>query len=198
MHPQSQKRTLVLASTSPYRKILLERLNLPFEIFSPSIDETPRDSESISQLVTRLAAEKSRAAAYRFPASVIIGSDQLASYRDAIVGKPGNARNAIDQLTSLSGQTVQFLTAVSVICAESELSYERTVMTEVRFRQLSGEEIRRYVELDRPVGCAGAFKSEAAGITLLESMVSDDPTAIVGLPLIAVSEALRKAGFDLP
>jgi septum formation protein len=198
MHPQSQKRTLVLSSTSLYRKILLERLNLPFEIFSPSIDETPRDSESISQLVTRLAAEKSRAAAYRFPASVIIGSDQLACYRGAIVGKPGNARNAIDQLTSFSGQTVQFLTAVSVICAESEFSHERTVMTEVRFRQLTGEEIRRYVELDRPVGCAGAFKSEAAGITLLEAMVSDDPTAIVGLPLITVSEALRQAGFDLP
>jgi len=198
MQPQSQKRTLVLASTSPYREILLKRLNLPFEVFSPSIDETRRAGESISQLVTRLAGEKSRAAARRFPASVIIGSDQLASFRGEIVGKPGTVPKAIEQLTSFSGQTVQFLTAVSVICADSKLSHQRTVVTEVHFRPLSSEEIRRYVELDKPLDCAGAFKSEAAGISLLEDMVSDDPTAIVGLPLITVSEALRKAGFNLP
>jgi septum formation protein len=198
MQQQSQKRTLVLASTSPYRKILLKRLGLPFEVFSPRIDESRQAGESPTDLVTRLAGEKTLAAAHRFPSAVVIGSDQVATCQGEVVGKPGHARNAIAQLTAFSGQTVQFLTAVSITCREAHFCHERTIATNVRFRQLSNGEIRRYIEIDNPLDCAGSFKSEAAGISLLEAMSSEDPTAIIGLPLITVSDALRQVGFKLP
>ena len=198
MQEQTLNRKLILASTSPYRKILLERLRIPFDIFSPSIDESPQPGEKASNLVSRLAADKARAAALRFPSSLVIGSDQLAVYNEEIVGKPGNAANAIEQLQTFSGQTVHFLTAISVFCNDTAFHYEQTVVTDVRFRELSIEEIRRYVEIDMPIDCAGSFKSEAAGISLLQSMTSKDPTAIIGLPLITVSEALRQAGLLVP
>jgi septum formation protein len=178
--------------------MLLERLGIPFDIFAPAIDESPRPGEKVEDLVSRLAQDKARTAALRFPTSLIIGSDQLAVCKEKIVGKPGNAVNAIEQLQSFCGQTVHFLTAVSVFCSETAFHYERTVVTDVRFRKLSIDEIRRYVELDKPIDCAGSFKSEAAGISLLHSMTSEDPTAIIGLPLITVSEALRLAGFLVP
>ena len=198
MQQQTLNRKLILASTSPYRKMLLERLGIPFEVFSPEIDESPRQGEKASVLVSRLAADKARAAAMRFPSCLIIGSDQLAACNEKIVGKPGNTANAIEQLQSFSGQEVHFLTAISVFCSETAFHYEQTVVTDVRFRKLSGEEIRRYVAMDKPIDCAGSFKSEAAGISLLQSMTSKDPTAIIGLPLIAVSAALRKAGLQAP
>ena len=178
--------------------MLLERLGIPFDILSPAVDESPLDGEQASELVRRLATDKARAAALQFPSSLVIGSDQLAVCNEEIVGKPGNAENAIRQLQTFCGQSVLFLTAVSVFCSETAFHYQHTVVTDVRFRELSNEEIRRYVALDNPIDCAGSFKSEAAGISLLQSMTSEDPTAIIGLPLITVSEALRQAGFQAP
>ena len=178
--------------------MLLDRLGIPFEVFSPEIDESPQQNEKASALVSRLSADKARVAAMRFPSCLIIGSDQLAVCNETIMGKPGNTANAIEQLQSFSGQTVHFLTAISVFCNDTAFHYEQTVATDVRFRELSIEEIRRYVEIDKPIDCAGSFKSEAAGISLLQSMSSDDPTAIIGLPLITVSEALRQAGLLVP
>lgn len=198
MRPQSPVRKLILASSSPYRKSLLERLRLPFETAAPAIDESPQPGESAQAMVARLAAGKAAVIATQNPAAVVIGSDQVAVYRARIVGKPGTAERARAQLTEFSGQSVEFLTAVSVQCAETGLRYDRTVGTEVTFRSLSQDEIHRYVELDRPLDCAGAFRAEAAGSTLFRCLRSDDPTAIVGLPLIAVSAALREAGFAVP
>jgi septum formation protein len=178
--------------------MLLERLGIPFKVFSPAIDESPREGERASSLVTRLASCKARAAADQFPSSTIIGSDQLAVWNKQIVGKPGSIGGAIEQLLEFSSQRVQFLTAVAVLCSDTAFIFERTIVTDVHFRELSGDEIRRYVEADKPVDCAGSFKSEAGGISLLRSMTSADPTAIIGLPLIVVSEGLRQAGLQIP
>jgi septum formation protein len=198
MQTQSLKRTLILASSSPYRKALLERIGLPFEVCSPDTDEGPRPAEPPAELVARLAREKAAAVARRFPQAVVIGSDQVAVHAGAIIGKPGTVERACRQLERFSGDTVDFLTAVSVQCLESGLSRAATIGTQVAFRPLSGSEIRRYVDLDQPLDCAGAFRSEAAGPTLLRSMQSSDPTAIIGLPLITVAAALREAGYALP
>lgn len=195
---QSPVRKLILASSSPYRKMLLERLGLPFETNSPDVDESRTENESPERMVARLADDKARVVASRSPAALVIGSDQVATFDGRIVGKPGTAGKATAQLRAFSGRTVTFLTAVSVICAETGFRYRDTVETRARFRELDEAEIRRYIDTDRPLDCAGSFKSEAAGITLLESLSSPDPTAIVGLPLIAVSAALRRAGLDLP
>ena len=198
MHPQAHKKSLLLASSSPYRKLLLERLGIPFEVHSPQIDETARPGETPARLVKRLAAEKAEAVARLLPAAVVIGSDQLALHDGQVVGKPGTAARARRQLASFSGSRVDFLTALSVRCEDSGFRFENTVTTEVWFRSLSQAEIRRYVARDDPIDCAGGFKSEATGTALLQAMRSDDPTAIIGLPLICLAEALRQAGFDLP
>jgi septum formation protein len=198
MQSEAQKKSLLLASSSPYRKMLLERLGLPFEILVPAVDESPRPGETPARLVARLAAEKAEAIADRATAAVVIGSDQVAVHNGRVIGKPGTPAKARQQLLGFSGSRVDFLTAVSVRCADRGLRFDRTVTTEVRFRALSENEIARYVAQDHPVDCAGGFKSEAAGIALLQAMRSDDPTAIIGLPLISVAEALRAAGFDIP
>jgi septum formation protein len=198
MRVQSHKRSLILASTSTYRKLLLDRLGLDFETRSPDVDETARNGEAAGELVTRLAREKARSVAVKHPGSIVIGSDQVAVCDGAIIGKPGDAAGARAQLRAFSGRSVQFLTAVCVIEEASDFLYEITVPTEVRFRTLTADEIRRYVEHDEPFDCAGSFKSEALGIGLLSALTSDDPTAIVGLPLIAVSDALRRAGLPVP
>ncbi|MDX1380274.1 MAG: Maf family nucleotide pyrophosphatase [Xanthomonadales bacterium] len=198
MRPQSPVRKLILASSSPYRKSLLERLRLPFEATVPAVDESPQPGESAQAMVARLAARKAAVIAAQNPAAVVIGSDQVAVYRGRIVGKPGTVERAREQLAEFSGQSVAFLTAVSVQCEETGLHYDRTVGTEVTFRSLARDEIERYVELDRPLDCAGAFRAEAAGSALFRRLRSDDPTAIVGLPLIAVAAALREAGFAVP
>ena len=198
MHLQSHKRIIILASSSPYRKILLEQLKIPFETHSPEVDETAAPGEDPVALVERLAREKAQALSSRYPQAIVIGSDQLATCGGQIAGKPGNKQNAVAQLQSFSGQTVLFHTAISVVCARPHYSFERTVSTKVIFRNLDDEEIHRYVEADNPTDCAGSFKSESLGISLLRGMSSDDPTAIVGLPLIAVSDGLREAGIDLP
>lgn len=198
MSPQSLFRTLILASSSPYRRGLLERLQLPFETVVPDIDESPLPGERPQALVARLAAAKAAVVAARSPGAVVIGSDQVAVHGARIIGKPGTAERAREQLAAFSGQTVEFLTAVSVQCRDTGQRHDRTVVTEAAFRTLTADEIRRYVERDRPFDCAGAFRSEAAGSALLRHLRSDDPTAIVGLPLIAIAAALREAGYPIP
>jgi len=198
MQQQSHKRNLILASSSPYRKILLERLGIPFQVCPPAMDETPLRGEIADRLVARLARDKAGSVARRFPLAVVIGSDQVVTCDEEIIGKPLTSDGAVAQLQRFNGRTVQFLTAVSVLCEEMAFEYERTVFTETCFRPLSDDEIYRYVKQDQPQDCAGSFKSEAAGISLLSAMRSDDPTAIVGLPLITVSEALRLLGFAVP
>jgi len=189
---------LILASSSPYRKLLLERLGIPFAVLSPAVDETPLPGEKPARLVERLAESKAAAIAKRSPLAVVIGSDQVAVHAGQMVGKPGSTDRARLQLASFSGRQVDFLTAVSVQCLELDLRYAACVVTEVIFRELEALEIERYVALDNPVDCAGSFKSEAAGTALLRAMRSTDPTAIVGLPLISVAQALRQAGYAVP
>ena len=198
MSPQSHQTKIILASSSPYRKLLLGQLRFPFDTFAPNVNEIRRPGEEPADLVARLAREKGRAVADQFPDALVIGSDKLAVCDGTVLGKPGTPENAILQLGSFSGRTVEFQTAVAVMCSGSGYLFERTVITQVQFRVLQEEEIHRYVQADNPLDCAGSFKSEALGISLLDSMVSPDPTAIVGLPLIAVSQGLRGAGFDLP
>lgn len=189
---------LILASSSPYRKLLLERLGLPFTTVSPQVDESPSAGESPEALVARLATAKAMAVAGSQPAAVVIGSDQVAVYDGGILGKPGSPDRARRQLAAFSGKTVRFLSAVSVRCLETDFRFDRIVATEVAFRELAEAEIARYVERDRPLDCAGGFRSEATGSALLRAMDSSDPTAIIGLPLITVAEALREAGFTVP
>jgi septum formation protein len=198
MQLQSPHSKLILASSSPYRRLLLKQLNLPFDTHAPNVDESALPGEAITSLVARLARQKSLAVARQFPAATVIGSDQLAECLGEVVGKPGTADKAIRQLQKFSQQTVSFHTAVAIHCVRSDFLFERCVVTKVRFRRLEDDEIRRYVKADDPVDCAGSFKSEALGISLLDSMTSDDPTAIIGLPLIDLSHGLRKAGFILP
>jgi MAF protein len=198
MPDQSPANGIILASSSPYRRALLERLGLPFASESPCIDETGRAGERPEQLVIRLAREKAQAVADRFPTTAIIGSDQLATFGDRVVGKPGNTERACAQLAEFSGQTVRFLSAVSVIRAQDGFLRQWTVPTDVVFRELSREEIERYVEREQPLDCAGSFKSEAAGISLFSKLKSKDPTALIGLPLISLSGVLRELGFQVP
>jgi len=198
MHTQSHNRKIILASSSSYRKLLLERLPLDFTVFSPSIDETPLPNEPPAGLVSRLAKEKAQAVSGQHPAALVIGSDQLAVFDSRIIGKPGSVHKAVEQLQQFSGQRVRFLTAVAVNCTETGFFSSSTITTDVCFRVLDDTEIRRYVATDNPVDCAGGFKSEAGGSTLLTHMKSDDPAAIIGLPLICLSAMLREAGYRLP
>lgn len=178
--------------------MLLERLPLNFITLSPAIDETPLPQESPEDLVARLATEKARAVSGLYPDAVVIGSDQVAVFKSRIIGKPGSVDIAVEQLQQFSGQCVGFLTAVTVQCEASGFFSASTVTTDVRFRLLDHAEIKRYVATDMPLDCAGAFKSEAGGSSLLTRLKSDDPAAIIGLPLIKLSAMLREAGFRIP
>ena len=189
---------LILASSSPHRASLLRRLRIPFVVMAPAIDETPHTDELPQALVTRLAFEKAQAVLNRQEDFVVIGSDQVAVCEGKIIGKPGNVENARRQLRSFSGKTVQLLTSVAVLQSTRETVGHAVVETRVAFRQLSDSEIVRYVRLDKPFDCTGSFKAEALGPTLFESVFSQDPTAIVGLPLIETARLLRMAGFNLP
>ncbi|MGE0114206.1 MAG: nucleoside triphosphate pyrophosphatase [Steroidobacteraceae bacterium] len=189
---------LVLASTSIYRRQLLERLQLPFTVHSPGIDETPLPGEDITSLVYRLAKAKAEAVATRYPDSVIIGSDQAAVRGATILGKPGTAEAAMAQLKAASGAQIVFHTAIHVIAPQQQRHEAHIDATIVKFRTLSDEEIARYIAAENPLDCAGAFKAEALGITLFERIDSQDPTALTGLPLIWLAGALRRAGFLLP
>ena len=190
---------LILASTSPYRRRLLERLRLPFTCIDPEIEESLQDGESPEARACRLAREKALSAAETLQdEAIVIGSDQVACLGSEILHKPGAPEAAIAQLTASSGQTVQFWTGVSLWTSPGEAPTQRVVPCEVKIRELNADEISRYVALDQPLDCAGSFKWESLGITLFEAMRTDDPTALEGLPLIALSELLREAGVSLP
>lgn len=189
---------LVLASTSVYRRELLQRFGLPFDVARPDIDETPQDGESPAATAERLAVEKARAVAARFPDALIIGSDQVAHMGELRFGKPGTVEKAVAQLRSMSGRTVVFHTALALLNTRSGRVQVDAVPTQVRFRTLTDEEIVRYVERERPLDCAGSAKSEGLGITLLDALSGDDPNALVGLPLIALARMLRHEGVALP
>lgn len=189
---------LVLASTSVYRKELLERLQHPFDTARPEIDETPLPGETPPATAERLAVEKARAVASAFPDALIIGSDQVAHLGSEIFGKPGSEARAVAQLQRMRGQTVSFHTALALFNTRTGRVLCESVPTQVRFRNLSDDEILRYVEKERPLDCAGSAKSEGLGISLLEALSGDDPTALIGLPLIALSRMLRAEGLQLP
>lgn len=189
---------LVLASTSPYRRELLERLQIPFEICAPETDESPLPGETPAATAERLAAAKAQAAVARYPDALIIGSDQVAYCGERRYGKPGTREKSRDQLRSLSGQTVVFHTGLCLLNAVSGRRHLLGVPTEARFRELGDAEIERYLDQEDALNCAGSARSEGLGITLLEWMRSDDPTALVGLPLIALANMLRAEGIPLP
>ena len=190
-------RTLILGSTSRYRKELLARLRIPFETAAPDVDETPHSNESPKDLALRLALAKARAVALKHPDAVVIGSDQVADLDGIPLGKPGNHTNAILQLQRMRGKTVIFQTALSVVCIAT--GYERTDLAEVKvkFRDLSDAEIETYLQAEEPYDCAGSAKSEGLGISLLDAIDNDDPTALIGLPLIRTCQLLREAGVKL-
>jgi septum formation protein len=194
---------LILGSTSVYRRELLARLKIPFECHSPGVDETPRPGERALDLVVRLARLKAQAVSERHPDAWVIGSDQVAllsdaSQHDRILGKPGTAAKCVEQLQACSGRTLAFITAVAVVNRRTAALVEYVDTTRVTYRQLDPATIERYVARESPLDCAGGFKSEALGIALCESIDSDDPTGLIGLPLIRLCAVLRDAGFDLP
>lgn len=190
--------TLILASTSPYRRELLERLQIPFEICAPETDETPLAGEFPAATAERLSAAKAAAVAHRYPDTLVIGSDQVAYCGAQRFGKPGTREKARMQLRDLAGKIVVFHTGLCLLNSRTGRSHVRGVATEVRFRELSDTEIERYLDREDALNCAGSARSEALGISLLEWMRSDDPTALVGLPLIALAEMLRAEGIPLP
>ncbi|RZT95260.1 Maf family nucleotide pyrophosphatase [Rivibacter subsaxonicus] len=187
---------LVLGSTSRYRRELLERLRLPFDVTSPDVDETPQPGELPAALAQRLALAKARAVAATCQDAVVIGSDQVADLDGLAIGKPGTHERAVAQLRAMRGRSVVFQTAVAVVRSATGFEAMRLVPVRVRFRQLSDAEIETYLRLEQPYDCAGSAKSETLGIGLLDAIESDDPTALVGLPLIATCALLREAGFD--
>lgn len=189
---------LVLASTSRYRRMLLERLGIPFVTSGSAVDEQPSPDEDALALCQRLARAKAAAVAPRYPGSLIIGSDQVAVRGRIILGKPGSPERCIEQLREASGQRVQFHTGVEIIDTRTGRQESHVDTTTVTFRKLSDAEIKRYVDAEQPFDCAGGFKCEALGISLFERIDSQDPTALIGLPLIWVCAALRRAGVDLP
>lgn len=193
--PSSSARALVLGSTSVYRRELLSRLRLPFTVEPPEVDETPQAGEQPAALARRLAAAKAAAVARKHPEAVVIGSDQVADLEGEPLGKPGNHANALAQLRRMSGRTVVFQTALTVMCEASGFAQHDLAPVRVRFRSLSDAEIEAYLRAEQPYDCAGSAKSEGLGIALLEAIDSDDPTALVGLPLIRTARMLRAAGI---
>jgi len=193
----SARPPLILASTSPYRRELLERLGLPFTVESPGVDEADLPGEPPGERALRLAAAKAEAVALRHPGAVVIGSDQVAAAGGVILDKPGTAERACQQLRHLSGGLARFHTACAVRWHNSGFSVNHLETVTVSVRDLSEDEIRNYVDREQPLNCAGSFKSEGLGIALFSRIESDDPTALVGLPLIWLAGALRQAGYRL-
>lgn len=188
---------LILGSTSVYRRELLDRLRISYLVESPHVDETPLQNEPPADLALRLALAKAQAVANRFPEHVVIGSDQVADLEGEPMGKPGTHARAVEQLRRMRGRTVIFQTAVAVVCVATGFSQQALAPVKVKFRHLTDDEIENYLLAETPYDCAGSAKSEGLGITLLESIESDDPTALVGLPLIRTSAMLRAAGVSL-
>jgi septum formation protein len=191
------QREVVLGSTSRYRRELMERLRLPFTVAAPDVDETPLPGEAPKTLALRLALAKALAVAALHPEAVVIGSDQVADLAGQALGKPGEHQRAVAQLRQMRGQTVIFQTALAVVCLAT--GFEHVDLAEVRvvFRDLSDAEIEAYLQAEKPYDCAGSAKSEGLGIALLESIDNDDPTALIGLPLIRTARLLRLAGVKL-
>jgi septum formation protein len=187
---------LILGSTSRYRRELLTRLRLPFEVEAPGVEETPRPGEAPAALAQRLALEKARAVAARHPQDVVIGSDQVADLAGEPLGKPGDHARAVAQLQRMSGQRVVFQTALAVVRRDTGFEAVDLAAVSVTFRTLSDTEIETYLRLDEPYDCAGSARSESLGVALLSAIDSDDPTALVGLPLIRTCALLRAAGLD--
>jgi septum formation protein len=185
---------LVLASSSAYRKELLSRLQLPFEVAVPDIDETPQRSETPSATALRLAREKAAAVAAKMPGCIVIGSDQVATLDDEQIGKPGNHANALAQLQKMRGREVIFHTALCVWDGRNNTAQVEDIQTIVKFRDLPDAELDAYLRIEQPYDCAGSAKNEALGIAILERIDSSDPTALTGLPLIALTGMLRKIG----
>ncbi len=196
-HPSPSGRALILGSTSRYRKELLSRLGIPFEVAAPEVDETPQLNEAPKDLAYRLALAKARAVASKHPDAVVIGSDQVADLDGEPLGKPGNHTNAVKQLQRMRGKTVIFQTALSVICVATGFEQTDLASVKVTFRDLTDAEIESYLKAEEPYDCAGSAKSEGLGIALLAAIDNDDPTALVGLPLIRTCHMLRAAGVKL-
>lgn len=191
------QRALILGSTSRYRRELLQRLRVPFDVVNPDVDETPLAGEAPQALATRLALAKAKAVAALHPNAVVIGSDQVADLNGEPLGKPGTHERAVVQLQRMRGQTVVFQTAVSVVCLDSQFEKTELAQIKVRFRDLSDIEIEAYLRAEEPYDCAGSAKSEGLGIALLDAIDNDDPTALIGLPMIRTARLLRAAGIDL-
>jgi septum formation protein len=187
---------LILASTSRYRRELLARLRLPFEVAAPEVDETPLAGESPARLAERLALAKARSVAAQHPSAVVIGSDQVADLDGAAIGKPHTHERAVAQLRAMRGRSVVFQTAVAVVCGARGFVRSALVPVTVRFRALADAHIEHYLRTEQPYDCAGSAKVETLGIALLEAIESDDPSALVGLPLIRTCALLREAGID--
>jgi septum formation protein len=198
MSPNAASRPLILASTSRYRASLLQRFGLDFTTENPGVDETQRHGESPRGRSFRLSEAKAEAIAQRFPGAIVIGGDQVPTASTTILEKPGNAANCREQLMLLSGSTAEFYTACTVRCLETGVKLSHVDTTAVKLRPLSDAEIDRYIDREKPFDCAGGFKAEALGITLFERIDSEDPSAIVGMPLIWLASALRAVGFAVP
>jgi septum formation protein len=195
--PDPSSRPLILGSTSRYRKELLARLGIPFETASPQVDETPMPGEKPADLALRLALAKARDVARRHPEAVVIGSDQVADLHGEPLGKPGTHERAVAQLQRMRGHTVVFQTALAVVCLATGFEQVDLAPVSVVFRPLSDAEIEHYLRTEQPYDCAGSAKSEGLGIALLERIDNDDPTALVGLPLIRTCRMIRSAGVQV-
>ncbi len=189
---------IILASTSPFRKTLLNKLHLPFETAKPQIDETPLADETVKQMVQRLSLEKAQKIAQENHNRIIIGSDQSASFQGQAIGKPYTHSKAIQQLADFSGECVCFYTGLAVIDQAGDKIYQTVDETRVYFRKLSAADIENYLLIEEPYQCAGSFKSEGLGITLFEKIESQDPNALIGLPLIELTGILKQIGIQLP
>jgi septum formation protein len=196
MKAMSTAPRLILASTSRYRRELLERLRLPFSVEAPGVDETARPGEGAVPLALRLAAEKAQAVASRHADAVVIGSDQVAELDGTLIGKPHTHERALEQLRMMSGRVVTFHTALAVVQRERGVELRDLAPVRVRFRELSPAQIEHYLRTEQPYDCAASARSEALGIALLASIESDDPTALIGLPLIRTCTMLRAVGLD--
>ncbi|NOY71559.1 MAG: septum formation inhibitor Maf [Gammaproteobacteria bacterium] len=193
----SKPTQLILASSSPYRKVLMKRLRLPFDVISPHIDEFPLPGEDPIGMVKRLAEKKARTVAKTNNNALIIGSDQAAIIDNIVLGKPGNHASAIHQLTQASGKKVNFLTSICVLNAENNRLQMDVVNYSVYFKNLSPETIEKYLQREQPYRCAGSFKAEGLGIALFEKQEGDDPTSLIGLPLIRLIDMLEKESIDI-
>lgn len=199
LESHTPQRPLILGSTSRYRKELVERLNIPFTTHSPEVDETPLPGEAPGALAMRLAIAKAHAVAEQFPDAIVIGSDQVSDLNGQPMGKPGTHERAVEMLRAMRGQTVMFHTAVAVVCKATGFEQSDVAVIKTVFRSdLTDDAIERYLRAEQPYDCAGSAKSEGLGISLLDAIHSDDPTALIGLPMIRTCRMVRAAGIQLP